>query len=218
MKNILILSLTFFVLYGCNAQNNNNVEEVSIDIDYYDSIDNDHREILKRIEVEASLKQPKKSYYYRVFQSVITESLNKDTLSIIKDGSYWAYPDSIRAGDEDIWFQYDIALKDIDTNKITYSIVDDVMWINIASKDTLGAFWGKFDLELQMWHWRTPANEVRIGFLTSMDKIKSNFKSYEMYNPDLREPSDYTKSKMDSLSMSKMFKEIKSTLIEYSKK
>lgn len=209
-------------MYACNNNqsniNNEEAEELVVDIEYYDSLSNAHKDFKIKIETEGKLLPVNNTENFRIYQSVSSESLSKDTLLITKDGSWLAYPDSTKTIDARHWYQYAIAFKDIDTNNISSSVVDDVLWINIPSIDTLGAIWGKFDTKLNRWHWRVPSNEVRLGYLVSIDKISKNYKSYMMYEPRKGSSIDYAASTMDSVHVSRLYSDIRSMIIDYAEK
>ena len=194
------------------------VIEVAMDVAYYDSIKAIHRDFIDIITIEAIMKPTNGVNNYRVFQSLVAESLMKDTLSVRADASYWSYPDSTLFKDTRFLYHHDISIKDIDTTRLSYRVIDDVMWVMIPSRDTLGASWSKYDVYTGIWLWKVPANGVTVGFLVSMDKIRNHFISYQMYNPDRRIPLDYVTAHVDSVHVEKMFAEIKEILTDYCRK
>lgn len=218
----LLFTLNVLLLFACtnthSTNNDDEIDELVVDTDYYDSLKTLHSDFITKIEIEGKLLPVNNMEHYRVFQSISTESLSNDTLRIVKDGSWWAYPDSTNSIDSRFWFLFEIAFDDIDTSNISSSLVDDVLWINIPSADTLGAVWGKFDTKLNQWHWKVPSNEVRLGYLVSTDKINKSFKSYKMYEPKQGNSIDYASSSLDSVQVRLLYSKIKQAVIGYVKK
>jgi len=130
-------------------------------------------------------------------------------------GSYYAIERRDLKDFNRYYDQSDIAIRDIDTTEVSFWVREDVMYVMLPTRDTLQATWGKFDSKLNRWKFKVPANEVILAYLTSNEKINSNFESHIMFSPAKEKPIDFTLVDNSDLDTLKMFNEVKSVIRQY---
>ncbi len=198
------------VIISCNSNSADEAvrDEVVEVVDFeYDSLRTYYKDLVSVMEVNAILKPTNGIDDYHVYRSVDLYALSNDTLKYSTDWSLWNNPDSTKASDKDFQFQFKIALSDIDTSKISWKRLDDLVWVFLPEKDTLKGTWSKFDNRSGQRIWEVPASKVTFSFLTSIEKIQQNFKSYSMYDVRSGEPKNFVNYSVDSISGLKLFEQ-----------
>ncbi len=213
----LILCIVLTACLSTKLEINDNTEDLEVDSEYYDSLRIKHFDFLKIFEVEAKLNPINGTTGFHVFRSIRVEALETDTLRFSTDYSQWNLPDSTQISDQYFWFEWEIALIDIDTSNIKFNKIDDIIWISIIGVEPSKAKWSKIDLSSGEFLWKVPSNEIRLAFLTSKDKIKNSFNSYKMYDPISKNQIDYVNYDADSILGVELVNSIKNITIKYTK-
>ena len=140
------------------------------------------------------------AFEIKVSRTVNTKKLKEDSLCYWIDKDDWY--SEIPKAEGDIEYYVQMNLKDIDTNEFRIFIKKDVVKVRLVLKEN-----NKIKISKVGWKgakmtrlWTFEADSIKLDFPTDLERIKREFREYQMFNSTSDCQTDYTNESVLEIS------------------